>query len=293
MKSKILGTLILVFSTILVFTHTSCEPAVKPAYIKIDTIILDSTDYVKFGATSNAIDYVWLVIDDNYQGTYQLPAVIPVIGEGPKKLEIYGGVREFSTSAASTNFATRYINYLPQEIYTNLVSEQITQLNPHIQYDSSNSLVMARNLDFATDVNSFDLIDPAGDHSKDLVPANNGSFGGTYCMKLSLLNSSERSLKVIGGDFNIPTNREAYYMELDFKGNAPISFFLINPVNNKEIFLGGFTASAQWRHVYLNMVDEIGFLQGSNVKLKIEVSKGNNLPTNEEVFVDNIKFFYY
>ena len=63
-----------------------------PAYIKIDTIKLD-TYYPEQGSKSANITDAWVYVNDNLVGVFELPALLPVLHRGPNKLQIYPGIK--------------------------------------------------------------------------------------------------------------------------------------------------------------------------------------------------------
>ena len=61
-----------------------------PSYIYIDTFSL-MTNYQMEGAATHNITDVWVYVDDNVQGCYELPATIPLLENGTHKLTLYAG----------------------------------------------------------------------------------------------------------------------------------------------------------------------------------------------------------
>ena len=74
-----------------------------PAYLKIDSIAL-TTDYSVEGTSSNAITDAWVYIDDQYLGTFQLPARFPVLRNSTAKVTIFGGVKKDGIAATRINY---------------------------------------------------------------------------------------------------------------------------------------------------------------------------------------------
>ncbi len=63
-----------------------------PAYLKIDTVLL-KTYYPEQGSNSNAIKDVWVYVNDQQIGAFELPAMFPVLAMGNQKLEIRPGIK--------------------------------------------------------------------------------------------------------------------------------------------------------------------------------------------------------
>lgn len=62
-----------------------------PAYLRIDSIGF-TTDYVTQGTRDQKLVDVWVYVDDDLVGGFELPATIPVLAEGRQKLELRPGI---------------------------------------------------------------------------------------------------------------------------------------------------------------------------------------------------------
>ena len=78
-------------------SFTGCDiinPSEKiPAYLHIDSFTLKGS-YDSFGTLSHAITDVWVIIDNEFIGAYELPADIPVLKEGKKSMVLKAGIKE-------------------------------------------------------------------------------------------------------------------------------------------------------------------------------------------------------
>lgn len=63
-----------------------------PSYVRIDTVGL-KTDYNVFGVNTHNITDVWVYVDDQTIGCFELPATFPVLVEGKHKLSVYAGIK--------------------------------------------------------------------------------------------------------------------------------------------------------------------------------------------------------
>jgi len=104
--------LCLLFLPILLFLASSCEKfkgdQTIPAYISIDSVYL-TTDYNKQGTKSQNITDVWVYVDDEFLGAYELPAHFPVLKSGDHVVKFWPGVKKNGISA--TRVAYEY--YIP------------------------------------------------------------------------------------------------------------------------------------------------------------------------------------
>jgi len=100
------------------FVITSCNPDERePAYLIINSVSVSSNPQTQGSNCSNVKD-VWVYVDNQYLGTYQLPARIPVLEEGTKNVILRAGILENGISATHSAYPlyksdTRSINFIP------------------------------------------------------------------------------------------------------------------------------------------------------------------------------------
>jgi hypothetical protein len=63
-----------------------------PAYLQIDSVGF-TTDYSTQGTGDQNFSDIWVFVDDDLIGGFEMPATIPVLAEGPHKLEIRPGIK--------------------------------------------------------------------------------------------------------------------------------------------------------------------------------------------------------
>jgi len=94
-----------------------------PAYISIDSIYL-TTDYTKQGTKSQNITDVWVYVDDEFLGAFELPAHFPVLKSGSHVVKCWPGVKKNGISA--TRVAYEY--YVPIQKTITLTEDSSSQL---------------------------------------------------------------------------------------------------------------------------------------------------------------------
>ncbi|HNX86136.1 MAG TPA: hypothetical protein PKN12_04330 [Bacteroidales bacterium] len=99
------------------FLFVSCEKFTGdqeiPAYLSVDSIYL-STDYSKQGTNSQNITDVWVYVDDEFLGAYELPARFPVLKSGTHAVKMWPGVKKNGISA--TRIAYEYYTPIQRNI---------------------------------------------------------------------------------------------------------------------------------------------------------------------------------
>jgi len=74
-----------------------------PAYLSIDSIYL-TTDYSKQGTNSQNITDVWVYVDDELLGAYELPARFPVLKSGTHTVKLWPGIKKNGISATRIGY---------------------------------------------------------------------------------------------------------------------------------------------------------------------------------------------
>ncbi len=99
------------FLSILFITVSSCEKFTGdqeiPAYLGIDSIYLN-TEYYLQGSASQKITDAWVYVDDEFLGTFELPARIPVLKSGVHQVKIWPGIKK--NGIAATRVSYEYYN---------------------------------------------------------------------------------------------------------------------------------------------------------------------------------------
>lgn len=101
-----------------------------PSYIRIDTMKVNC-DYYTYGANTHNFTDVWVLVDDDDKGAFELPAVVPLLEEGPHKIALYPGIKV--NGIAQTRSIYSFMN--PAEFPSfNLVKDSIITMAPTFTY---------------------------------------------------------------------------------------------------------------------------------------------------------------
>jgi hypothetical protein len=260
---------------------TGCnDAATTPSFVRIDTIIVDSTNYNYTGPVAPKVEFAWVYLDDNLQGVYKLPCKFPVIGEGVHKLTIYGGVYEFGNSTT----ATRYIFYEPWIVNDTLVVEDTLVLQPHVHYLDSTAVFPIK-MDFDGVAGDFVYLSGSGFYSN----SQSGGYPGN-CLAMGMGPADTTSFFIeTASSYYIPPNQQGYFVELNYKCNCPFYFDIKTDQGGRSIV--GFNTKNEWNKAYINITYAIDVTPGDNVKLVFKMFRDANIP-NQEVLIDNIKLIY-
>lgn len=269
-----------VSGTLFLSSGCATDASTIPSFVKIDTIIVDSTSYDSTGSISSKISFAWVYINDNLQGVYQLPCKFPVIGEGVKNFKIFGGVYEFGNG----NSATRYIFYDEWETSDTLVVQDTLLLQPHVRYNVGLKIPSIQDFD----INGSDFVKTSsqGDYQG---AYNIGSYEGNS--GYMHLGTGETSPCVIesGTAINVPKNLPGYFFEINYKCNSPFYFDIKTSQGSRSVI--GFNTKDTWNKAYINITYAIDVTPGTDVKLVFTMPRDTTM-ADQEVLIDNLKLIF-
>jgi hypothetical protein len=105
------------FLSILLIMASSCEKfsgsQTNPAYLHVKSINL-TTDYYSQGSASQSITDAWVYVDDEFLGTFELPAIVPVLKSGNHQLKIWPGIKK--NGIAATRVSYNFYNPIVKEV---------------------------------------------------------------------------------------------------------------------------------------------------------------------------------
>ncbi|MBE6346094.1 MAG: hypothetical protein E7067_02605 [Lentimicrobiaceae bacterium] len=266
-----------------------------PAYIHVDTFMF-TTDYAFEGAASHKITDVWLYIDGNLQGCYEMPATIPVLKRGEHSLMLIPGIK------LNGNSSTRTINpfYKPYEIESfNLEEGVIDTILPTTRYyskeESTIEFAFIEDFERGTNLEKTDVSDTtviltdrdAPDAWQDAEGNSHHSgyvwIGDTidfFCIK----SAEEFS--------NLPNQGDYIFLEIDYKCTNIFKVGLLARTGGiEQIDLIYVNPSPKWNKIYVNLGPNITDYQEAQY---FEFFIAGNLDgaTEAEYYFDNIKLVY-
>lgn len=245
-----------------------------PAYIKIDSIIMD-------GNNSQNITDVWIYIDDIIQGVYELPAEIPLLVEGKHKLRIKAGIKENGISATRIPYPF-YTSYIIDE--QDFIAEETIFLNPEINFIDNITLIKEDFEGIGVNLEST----PISDTTINIINDQSSNYGE------GILNDSLITFEVATDEFNID-ELGPVFLEIDYKSNTPFlvgiyANFPQSLVLQKDIIW--ITPKDEWNKIYINLSSTI---QESNQAESFKVFIGMKRDFTQEanwVNLDNLTIIY-
>lgn len=265
-----------------------------PSFIEINEITLETRepsdpDYtVNEGTSSSNIKDAWVFVDEQLDGIYEIPAIIPV-PSGQHSIRVSAGI--FNNSVA--NDRTRYPFFESYLGEYNLLPEEQIEIQPTVKYvpnginfwheDFEEAFIKLENRPLS-EVSITGIQDPSI------------AFEGQGCGSIILTEDNDFYQAQTLADLDILFNRN-FYLELNYKNN---NRFVVGMRNDNiavnEIAYVGFNSSFNdenelvWKKAYvfftpiLNQLGEQG-----DFEVFIEATKETEDPI---ILLDNLKLIY-
>lgn len=126
-----------------------------PSYIHIDTIKMADNPSLLEGRLTNNFPDVWVYVDQQVLGCYELPATIPVLADGPHEIALYGGIK-FNTMSGTRGIYPFTAPKIVDEF--NFVKDSVIVFNPTVKYYDNTDFVWIEEFDF-TNPETISLIE--------------------------------------------------------------------------------------------------------------------------------------
>ncbi|MFM2386020.1 MAG: hypothetical protein RL660_777 [Bacteroidota bacterium] len=254
-----------------------------PFYIKVDSVSIYGTNYVKYGSTkSHRITDVWVYSNNSLVGAYEVPATIPILADSNDVISIRAGINDNGVSNAKKgydlyNFYSTPISWSKSTIKT---------LQPSFTY--LDATIMPFNWDFES-TNPFLPRNAGIDLNMDYSFGTANTFEGVGSGYLKVDTFNKVNQIVSTSSFSVPINK-VYYLEMNYKCTMPFQVYVIGSKLGQisSHFLGGVNAKNTWNKIYFN----IGALQSSVGAESFQLLIRSELPKDSlegEMCLDNIK----
>lgn len=257
-----------------------------PAYIRISKVKL-FCDSITQGSTQNKITDIWVNLDGNKQGTYEIPVNFPIIAEGKHNLILRAGIKVNGDSASRII----YPFYNQISIDTNFVAEKQFNLTPTFTYMPETQFVWLENFQN----NGFTLDRTSNSDTLLYIVTDsintNQKYGVFYIDTARVTFQYKSTEKYV-----LPSNGSAVFLELDYQCNHP---FQIGVIVNK------LTMSIETGIIYINphpqsfnhIYIDLSYVISQNTDaLNYNIIFGGTLESNYtkgEIKIDNIKLIHF
>ena len=265
-----------IFLLLYCFSIISCEKKEDiPSFIKVDSIYLNYNE--DFGSNTENITDVWIYIEDNLQGVYEIPVVFPVLDNGIKNIRVKAGIK--ANGIASTRvqypFYTSYLDTI------SLVKDEVVEINPNFSYNTSFEAIKE---DFE---NPGTIIDSTINSELDftIVSENNNKYGFVEILSPSI------NFEIATENLILPQQGSPIYLELDYKSSTEflVGMYVNYPQDVVKRELIWVTPKNNWNKIYINLTQTVSESIGAE-SFKVFINMRRNDPSPyEEMSFDNLK----
>ncbi len=292
---KLLFTVSVLLLTFTVFL--SCEKfegsQTIPSYIRVDTFKLINNSQLELGYISHNITDVWVYVDDQIIGAFELPALrIPVLHEGIHKLTLVPGIKYNGISGTRGPYP-----FLEPDIDTGFVFyiDSIRTVNPVVKYynstyaawledfdDASNSLQPTPNSDTSLQFLSYEPPD---------LLFGNASGIGYLNADYPVLEVASYNEEVPG--IKLPGTSPPIFLEMQYNTDVQlvVGLFIIETgvqITQHPILVIN-PSGGVWKKIYVNMTPTVSDNFNAdyfNVFIRAEKTAGLDSPL---IKIDNLK----
>lgn len=274
----------------------SCEKfegeQVVPSYIQIDTIFLQNNPLIEEGELTHNFTDVWVYVDNQIIGAFELPAIVPVLVSGKHKLALYPGIKlnGISGNRASHPFIK------PKEFEEfNFVIDSVIVVNPGVSFYDNVELLWMEDFE-----DSDHLLEPSSNSDTTLnIFTHNPSipFYGSHS-GVGYLDSNRPIMEVVTFDEEIPgfeinAGNLPVLLEMDYNTNnfLVVGLFIrrigSNLTQHPVVVLK--PTDGEWKKIYVNFSPSITSYSTSdyfNVYFRSDKESTVELPV---VKIDNLK----
>lgn len=263
-----------------------------PSYIHIKKFELNTSSAQ--GTNSNNINDVWVFINGNAMGVFELPCTIPYLGEGNTRITLYAGIKDDGIAAIRKIYPF-YTNYVVDKVLTrgkvDTISPTTTYFDPPLCNIDKEEFEDA-GIKFVADASS----------TINVIKTNavGEVFEDQYSGIISM-NASDLFMKSFyTTNFAFPGNGGQAYLEINYKNNVEfiIGMEITEPMNIVQTDNTGINPSYDdnenlvWKKIYVNLTDLIN-LHPNATNYRIYIKAVNPEASNGLfVLIDNFKVLY-
>lgn len=291
-SNKRFSVLLLFLSVFGIAFISSCgglfDQARSPHYIYFRSAELLTNSSTQ-GAPSHHISELWLFVEGQWHGTFDIQKTIPIISDkNTVDVTVFAGIR----ANGSRQDARQY--FLMQDISFELQYKEgsIDTIDAVFQYSDNTNFAFTEGFENS---NIFtNILDSDPETSLSLTQENPRS--GEYCGKATLDENHKRLVITSSGDyFELPTRGNMIFLEIDYKANTELIIGLIGKdlisgveFSTELIYL---RSQEEWNKLYLDLTPSVRESGYSYFKVFFK-AEHNETIEKSEIFLDNIKLLY-
>ena len=258
----------------------------QPAYLEVNHVTV-SSNYPSQGTNASKVKDVWVYVDGQYLGTFELPAKIPVLAEGSKQVILLPGIYENGIAATRSAYPlykgyTATLNFTPGQ--TTLVDTFPVSYFPALSYtwyEDFEKDTSGGGISMETTTNSL-----AG-----LAIDSTIVYEGKRSLKLEATSSNYIIEATSVNDGYYLARGKDIYLEINYKSTHAFTVglkgILSNDTRNIPVIL--FNPSTDWNKTYINLSKFVNAnydVSKFKVYFYMQLESGESTGT---LYIDNVK----
>lgn len=272
---------------ILLITGCDLEKEPVPAYVHLKPFIVDASDGQGTERQKLTDAWVSLAQTGDFLGVYELPATLPIIGDGNTDLVIQPGILENGISATPDiyNFMTLFettADLTPGETDT---IQLATGYNPRVIFHYVE--------DFEGNNSLNEIIDTTIMTPIEVTSTPGEAFEGNS-VKFTLNDTHPKMEVAYDGFMELPTEGDEVFLEMHYKNEGALQVALLGyeDTSSKPVltFFIALNPRSTWNKVYIDLTNQLVNFGTRFTNFKILF--GAQLPdgvSSADYFIDNLK----
>ncbi len=251
-----------------------------PSYIKVDTFTMKITDPIQ-GSSSHNITDVWITIEGQKSGMFELPVILPILRNGLTNIVLRPGIKH--NDQMFIRLEHPYMNHYITD--TVLTAGEILQLEPVITYNSEAKFSWTENFESA----GFNMITTNSDTS--LVITSKNVLEGNYAGGI-FLSGDNIYFDGQSPPMYVPANRGMILLEFYYKNNYDFQVGVITNVSAYE-YAVHLSPRDEWNKISINIDNLIfGYTDATQFIVSFRALL-TDFDQSAEIFIDNIKLIHF
>ncbi len=291
-KTSLMKQILVAAATVAVL---SCErfegDQTVPSYLQVDTVILEGNPLLEEGFLTHNFTDVWVYVDDQIIGAFELPATIPILASGKHKVTLYAGVIYNGISGTRGNYLfTQPRIYDQMELFIDSV---ITR-NPRVSYYDNTKFLWIEDFEGAlsmivTSSSDTTLMKYYHDQANDFLGLSSG---------MGVLDAQHPVWEVTSFDpekpgYDFPTGGQPVILEMDYNAENRIAVGIFvtdigSGITQHPVVIFQPTGGV-WKKAYVNLTPSItAFNTSDHFNVFIRADKTDDVET-PRILIDNLK----
>ncbi len=292
-QTHLIKVFLILFATTFIAACNLINPDEDPpGYIQVEPFNFDPSPTLgEFGPSSSTkIKDVWIYVDDEFLGAYELPAKFPVLKTGARRLLLSPGIalNGINTTRSPYPFYSASVhNVVIPELGTVTVTPTTSYYEtadcPFSEFFEGSGFALSATA--ASDTTMIQL--QGGDPN---------IFEGSGCGVVYLDNNNTKFEISSTSEYGLPAYNSAVFLELDYKINQSmqVGLFVLKPnIATEQIPLITLNPTSGWNKIYIQMGYVVSsYNSDTRFKIYFGAVKSPDV-ANPTFYLDNIKVAHF